>query len=121
MSEKSSSQTATPVAPAKPAEKPKKRPPKQMPPFHVVLLNDDDHSYEYVIEMLNNDKPRCSLSPRLRIHRAPMVATAASCLTSAGATTGTGNRAVLTRWASINTASQPLEAMSALIACTRSL
>ncbi|HLL88051.1 MAG TPA: ATP-dependent Clp protease adaptor ClpS [Tepidisphaeraceae bacterium] len=26
--------------------------PKPLPPFHVVLLNDDDHSYEYVIEML---------------------------------------------------------------------
>lgn len=22
------------------------------PPYHVVLLDDDDHSYEYVIEML---------------------------------------------------------------------
>jgi len=26
--------------------------PRQLPPYHVVLLNDDDHSYEYVIEML---------------------------------------------------------------------
>lgn len=25
---------------------------KELPPFHVVLLNDDDHSYEYVVEML---------------------------------------------------------------------
>jgi ATP-dependent Clp protease adaptor protein ClpS len=25
---------------------------KELPPFNVVLLNDDDHSYEYVIEML---------------------------------------------------------------------
>lgn len=23
-----------------------------IPPYHVVLLNDDDHSYEYVIQML---------------------------------------------------------------------
>ena len=23
-----------------------------LPPYHVVLLNDEDHSYEYVIEML---------------------------------------------------------------------
>ena len=23
-----------------------------MPPYHVILLNDDDHTYEYVIEML---------------------------------------------------------------------
>ena len=25
---------------------------KILPPYHVVLLNDDDHTYEYVIEML---------------------------------------------------------------------
>jgi len=25
---------------------------KYQPPYHVVLLNDDDHSYEYVITML---------------------------------------------------------------------
>jgi ATP-dependent Clp protease adaptor protein ClpS len=24
----------------------------QLPPFHVILLNDDDHSFEYVIAML---------------------------------------------------------------------
>ena len=29
--------------------KPKSR---KLPPFNVVLLNDDDHTYEYVIEML---------------------------------------------------------------------
>jgi len=23
-----------------------------MPPYHVILLNDDDHTYEYVIRML---------------------------------------------------------------------
>ena len=34
---------------AKPARKHK---PSQMPPFHVILLNDDDHTYDYVIEML---------------------------------------------------------------------
>ena len=54
MSEKQSQSTAATIAPSKPAGKPKKRPPKQMPPFHVVLLNDDDHSYEYVIEMLKS-------------------------------------------------------------------
>jgi ATP-dependent Clp protease adaptor protein ClpS len=26
--------------------------PRRLPPFHVVLLDDDDHSYEYVVEML---------------------------------------------------------------------
>ena len=25
---------------------------KYQPPYHVILLNDDDHSYEYVIVML---------------------------------------------------------------------
>lgn len=25
---------------------------KRQPPYNVILLNDDDHSYEYVIEML---------------------------------------------------------------------
>ena len=24
----------------------------RLPPYHVILLDDDDHSYEYVIEML---------------------------------------------------------------------
>ena len=27
--------------------------PKRLPPYHVVLWNDDDHSYEYVIRMLH--------------------------------------------------------------------
>src|SRR5262245_56508567 len=26
---------------------------RHQPPYHVVLLNDDDHSYEYVIVMLH--------------------------------------------------------------------
>jgi ATP-dependent Clp protease adaptor protein ClpS len=34
---------------SKPTKKDKTR---QMPYYHVVLLNDDDHSYEYVINML---------------------------------------------------------------------
>jgi len=25
---------------------------KKQPPYHVILLNDDDHTYEYVITML---------------------------------------------------------------------
>ena len=39
------------------AAKPKSRPghqPKQLPPYNVVLLDDDDHTYEYVIEMLKS-------------------------------------------------------------------
>ena len=43
--------TVVEPAPAKP--KPLARPdPKPLPPYHVVLLDDDDHSYAYVIEML---------------------------------------------------------------------
>ena len=41
-----------PVAVAQKAKPAKKRKPAQMPLFHVVLLNDDDHTYDYVIEML---------------------------------------------------------------------
>lgn len=31
---------------------PVKAKPKRLPPYQVVLLDDDDHTYEYVIEML---------------------------------------------------------------------
>ena len=31
-----------------------KRKLRRQPPYHVVLLNDDDHSYGYVIEMLKD-------------------------------------------------------------------
>jgi ATP-dependent Clp protease adaptor protein ClpS len=48
---------STVVRPTKP--KPKSRPDKQsdqkhIPPYHVILLNDDDHTYEYVIRMLGD-------------------------------------------------------------------
>src|ERR1700710_2264232 len=26
--------------------------PAQLPPYHVILLNDDEHTYEYVIQMI---------------------------------------------------------------------
>lgn len=29
-----------------------RRKPKQLPLFHIVLFDDDDHTYEYVIDML---------------------------------------------------------------------
>jgi len=29
-----------------------RRVPKQLPPYNVVLLDDDDHSYAYVVDML---------------------------------------------------------------------
>ncbi len=37
--------------PAKPKLQPEERT-KRQPPYNVVLLNDDDHTYEYVITML---------------------------------------------------------------------
>src|SRR6516225_1433653 len=37
--------------PALPKLRPEERTRRQ-PPYHVVLLNDDDHTYEYVITML---------------------------------------------------------------------
>jgi ATP-dependent Clp protease adaptor protein ClpS len=27
---------------------------KRQPPYHVILINDDDHSYQYVIHMLQS-------------------------------------------------------------------
>jgi ATP-dependent Clp protease adaptor protein ClpS len=38
-----------PPAKSKPADKKK---PSKLPNYNVILLNDNDHSYEYVIEML---------------------------------------------------------------------
>jgi len=35
----------------KPRTKPK---PGQLPPYHVVLLDDNQHTYEYVVEMLQS-------------------------------------------------------------------
>ena len=31
---------------------PKKKPPRRQPRYHVILWNDNDHTYEYVIEMM---------------------------------------------------------------------
>lgn len=45
-----SSGTAT-VAPVKPQAKPSNKT-DRLPPFNVVLLDDDHHTYAYVIEML---------------------------------------------------------------------
>jgi ATP-dependent Clp protease adaptor protein ClpS len=51
-SEKTLAPEGAPVAVARKAKAAKKQKPAQMPPYHVVLLNDDDHTYDYVIEML---------------------------------------------------------------------
>jgi ATP-dependent Clp protease adaptor protein ClpS len=49
------SQAGAGATTVKSAAKPKatqKNKTKQLPPYNVVLLDDDDHTYEYVIEML---------------------------------------------------------------------
>ena len=46
-SDNSGPTTKIKVKPAKPKQKPRK-----LPPWNVVLLDDDDHTYAYVIEML---------------------------------------------------------------------
>jgi ATP-dependent Clp protease adaptor protein ClpS len=33
-------------------EREKKKKPKRQPPYHVILWDDDEHSYQYVIAML---------------------------------------------------------------------
>src|SRR5256885_6716792 len=44
------------VAVAEPEQKrkpnPRKKPPRQQPRYHVILWNDNDHSYDYVVEMM---------------------------------------------------------------------
>jgi ATP-dependent Clp protease adaptor protein ClpS len=60
MSETSTEKTTDTAEPSQvatlPARKPKpksgKTKPRELPPYHVILYNDDDHSYEYVMEML---------------------------------------------------------------------
>jgi len=48
-------ESKTKTRPAKPHPKKDGKPkPKQLPPYNVVLLDDNDHSYEYVIEMLKS-------------------------------------------------------------------
>lgn len=53
--------TSAPTVEPKPQKRPKSKPttksdpknkPRQLPPYNVVLLDDNDHTYEYVIEML---------------------------------------------------------------------
>lgn len=47
----SDTKTATPTE-TKQAVKPNKPKPRKQPPYNVILLDDDDHTFEYVIEML---------------------------------------------------------------------
>ncbi len=41
------------VAPQQPRPKPQTAPPALEPPWHVILLDDETHTFEYVIEMLH--------------------------------------------------------------------
>lgn len=50
-------QVIEPTAPAagKPAPKPATKPRRdELPPYHVVLLDDNDHTYAYVVDMLQS-------------------------------------------------------------------
>ena len=51
-----SNQAVEPKPPAaKPAPKPATKPKAgELPPYHVVLLDDNEHTYEYVIDMLQS-------------------------------------------------------------------
>ena len=46
--------TTTPVMPARPTVRPSppQAKPDLEPPYHVILHDDDTHSYQYVVEML---------------------------------------------------------------------
>ena len=43
---------AVPEPTKKKQKKPKRKPPRKMPMYHVILWNDNDHSYDYVVEMM---------------------------------------------------------------------
>lgn len=43
------SSAASVATPARAGQRPKPRP---QPPYHVILLDDDDHTYDYVIRMM---------------------------------------------------------------------
>ena len=58
----------------------KKSPPRRLPPYHVVLINDNDHTYDYVIEMLSsvfgyNPTKGYSMAHQLNPHGRVIVAT----------------------------------------------
>jgi ATP-dependent Clp protease adaptor protein ClpS len=45
-------EVAVPKPAKKSKRKPKPKPPRQMPMYNVILWNDNDHSYDYVVEMM---------------------------------------------------------------------
>ena len=50
--EQSAAAVAEPEVREKLKQKPRRKPPKRQPRYHVILWNDDDHTFEYVIEMM---------------------------------------------------------------------
>lgn len=51
--DKDTSDTSVAVAPSKPRPDPRIKP-KKLPPYNVVLLDDSQHTYDYVIDMLKS-------------------------------------------------------------------
>jgi ATP-dependent Clp protease adaptor protein ClpS len=45
-------ETTTAVVDDAPEQQQRQQKPKRLPPYHVVLWNDDDHTFEYVIGMM---------------------------------------------------------------------
>lgn len=52
MPETSKPSIATPVRPRRKRRRKASTRPRKLPPYNVVLLDDDEHTYGYVIEML---------------------------------------------------------------------
>lgn len=52
MSKQQQSAVAEPLS--TPASTPQSPKPKKLPPYNVVLIDDDDHTYAYVIEMVRS-------------------------------------------------------------------
>lgn len=50
--EQSAAAVAEPEVRDDPKQKPRRKPPKRQPRYHVILWNDDDHTFEYVIDMM---------------------------------------------------------------------
>ena len=46
--------TTSPVKKPTGKTSPGKNKPRTLPPYHVVLLDDNDHSYEYVVKMMTS-------------------------------------------------------------------